>query len=235
MPEWSNGSVSKTDVLATVPRVRIPVSPPLIIYQSKGIAMKIFSVFILSILAISLCLGVSRLTLKNGQTVDCEIVKYENNKFTIKKDGKTKELPASKIRKLEFNCTEQNDEVATRPAAEPEAAVPEFAGTFDIKELKKNFYDLDGKIIRLKFTKAYDVKQTEKGMYSIDLRYENEYLTIYFPKEGYSWFENLSDRGKGKKYVFGLIKSSGNGNVPMVLAFGRTRKSSMGKADSYSW
>ncbi len=28
MPEWSNGSVSKTDVLATVPRVRIPVSPP---------------------------------------------------------------------------------------------------------------------------------------------------------------------------------------------------------------
>ena len=28
VPEWSNGAVSKTVVLATVPRVRIPVSPP---------------------------------------------------------------------------------------------------------------------------------------------------------------------------------------------------------------
>ena len=28
MPEWSNGAVSKTDVLSRVPRVRIPVSPP---------------------------------------------------------------------------------------------------------------------------------------------------------------------------------------------------------------
>jgi hypothetical protein len=28
MPEWSNGVVSKTTVRATVPRVRIPVSPP---------------------------------------------------------------------------------------------------------------------------------------------------------------------------------------------------------------
>ena len=29
MPEWSNGAVSKTVVLVTVPRVRIPLSPPL--------------------------------------------------------------------------------------------------------------------------------------------------------------------------------------------------------------
>ena len=27
MPEWSNGTVSKTVVLVTVPRVRIPLSP----------------------------------------------------------------------------------------------------------------------------------------------------------------------------------------------------------------
>ena len=29
VPEWSNGAVSKTVVRASVPRVRIPVSPPL--------------------------------------------------------------------------------------------------------------------------------------------------------------------------------------------------------------
>ena len=29
MPEWSNGAVSKTVVLSRVPRVRIPVSPPI--------------------------------------------------------------------------------------------------------------------------------------------------------------------------------------------------------------
>ena len=28
MPEWSNGTVSKTVVRATVPRVRIPLFPP---------------------------------------------------------------------------------------------------------------------------------------------------------------------------------------------------------------
>ena len=28
MPEWLNGTVSKTVVRATVPRVRIPLSPP---------------------------------------------------------------------------------------------------------------------------------------------------------------------------------------------------------------
>jgi hypothetical protein len=33
VPEWSNGAVSKTVVLVTVPRVRIPVSPPLIIMR----------------------------------------------------------------------------------------------------------------------------------------------------------------------------------------------------------
>ncbi len=29
MPEWSNGAVSKTVERASVPRVRIPVSPPI--------------------------------------------------------------------------------------------------------------------------------------------------------------------------------------------------------------
>ena len=29
MPEWSNGAVSKTVVGASLPRVRIPVSPPI--------------------------------------------------------------------------------------------------------------------------------------------------------------------------------------------------------------
>ena len=29
VPEWSNGAVSKTVVGASLPRVRIPVSPPL--------------------------------------------------------------------------------------------------------------------------------------------------------------------------------------------------------------
>lgn len=28
MPEWSNGTDSKSVVLATVPRVQIPISPP---------------------------------------------------------------------------------------------------------------------------------------------------------------------------------------------------------------
>ena len=31
MPEWSNGAVSKTVVPARVPRVRIPLSPPLFV------------------------------------------------------------------------------------------------------------------------------------------------------------------------------------------------------------
>lgn len=30
MPEWSNGTDSKSVVLATVPRVQIPISPPYI-------------------------------------------------------------------------------------------------------------------------------------------------------------------------------------------------------------
>ena len=36
VPEWSNGTVSKTVVLARVPRVRIPVSPPVLPYR-RGI------------------------------------------------------------------------------------------------------------------------------------------------------------------------------------------------------
>ena len=34
VPEWSNGAVSKTVVGASLPRVRIPVCPPPIIYKS---------------------------------------------------------------------------------------------------------------------------------------------------------------------------------------------------------
>ena len=33
VPEWSNGAVSKTVVGASLPRVRIPVSPPIIIIK----------------------------------------------------------------------------------------------------------------------------------------------------------------------------------------------------------
>ena len=33
VPEWSNGAVSKTVVGASLPRVRIPVSPPFITYN----------------------------------------------------------------------------------------------------------------------------------------------------------------------------------------------------------
>ena len=33
VPEWSNGAVSKTVEGASLPRVRIPVSPPLITYK----------------------------------------------------------------------------------------------------------------------------------------------------------------------------------------------------------
>ena len=33
VPEWSNGAVSKTVVGASLPRVRIPVSPPLMTYK----------------------------------------------------------------------------------------------------------------------------------------------------------------------------------------------------------
>ncbi len=38
VPEWSNGAVSKTVVRVSVPRVRIPVSPPL--YISHGNALR---------------------------------------------------------------------------------------------------------------------------------------------------------------------------------------------------
>ncbi len=34
MPEWSNGTVSKTVVLVTVPRVRIPVSPLILLFST---------------------------------------------------------------------------------------------------------------------------------------------------------------------------------------------------------
>ena len=33
VPEWSNGAVSKTVVGASLPRVRIPVSPPLMNFK----------------------------------------------------------------------------------------------------------------------------------------------------------------------------------------------------------
>src|SRR5690554_7956274 len=35
VPEWSNGAVSKTVVGASLPRVRIPVSPPQTMRESK--------------------------------------------------------------------------------------------------------------------------------------------------------------------------------------------------------
>lgn len=37
MPEWSNGTDSKSVVLATVPRVQIPISPP---YKIKPLEAK---------------------------------------------------------------------------------------------------------------------------------------------------------------------------------------------------
>jgi hypothetical protein len=38
VPEWSNGADSKSVVPARVPRVRIPVSPPLTKHKIKTIA-----------------------------------------------------------------------------------------------------------------------------------------------------------------------------------------------------
>ena len=42
MPEWSNGTDSKSVVLATVPRVQIPISPP---YKIKPLKAKAFRGF----------------------------------------------------------------------------------------------------------------------------------------------------------------------------------------------
>ena len=39
MPEWLNGTVSKTVVRATVPRVRIPLSPPSLAEASSAAKM----------------------------------------------------------------------------------------------------------------------------------------------------------------------------------------------------
>ena len=52
MPEWPNGTDSKSVVLATVPRVRIPISPPLL-NKMKPLKWSNISG------AFSLCLGIA--------------------------------------------------------------------------------------------------------------------------------------------------------------------------------
>ena len=47
MPEWPNGTDSKSVVLATVPRVRIPISPPLLKSPYNSIGYKGFGKAIL--------------------------------------------------------------------------------------------------------------------------------------------------------------------------------------------
>jgi hypothetical protein len=43
MPEWPNGTDSKSVVLATVPRVQIPISPPSHIKPRKSLIYGAFS------------------------------------------------------------------------------------------------------------------------------------------------------------------------------------------------
>ena len=45
MPEWPNGTDSKSVVLATVPRVQIPISPPLLLYAKPLITLPLSGVF----------------------------------------------------------------------------------------------------------------------------------------------------------------------------------------------
>ena len=46
MPEWPNGTDSKSVVLATVPRVRIPISPPYLYVKALIIQGFFVSVFL---------------------------------------------------------------------------------------------------------------------------------------------------------------------------------------------
>lgn len=50
MPEWSNGTDSKSVVLATVPRVQIPISPPYIESPCNSMSYRgfFFSVLLLA-------------------------------------------------------------------------------------------------------------------------------------------------------------------------------------------
>ena len=48
MPEWPNGTDSKSVVLATVPRVRIPISPPYLEKPYKSMIYEVVKMVICS-------------------------------------------------------------------------------------------------------------------------------------------------------------------------------------------
>ena len=59
MPEWPNGTDSKSVVLATVPRVRIPISPPYIENPCNSISCRGFFFSVVLLICITLEAGVS--------------------------------------------------------------------------------------------------------------------------------------------------------------------------------
>lgn len=59
MPEWPNGTDSKSVVLATVPRVQIPISPPYIKNPCNSMSCRGFFFSLVLLVCITLPTGIS--------------------------------------------------------------------------------------------------------------------------------------------------------------------------------
>ena len=104
-------------------------------------------------------------------------------------------------------------------------------------------YDLDDKIIRLKFHHRSEIQQKDKDWYTVNLWDDEKNIVVEFPKKAYNWFERLPDRGKSWKDFFGLVyvtklvkKHTGaEFDGAMILAVGKVKTTGMGGKNEYSW
>jgi len=81
------------------------------------------------------------------------------------------------------------------------------AGTFTPIEVMERKIDLEGQLIRLKFTSRENITQVDTEHYSTYLSGDGS-LFVIFPKEGLETMRKLSEDGSKGDSIYGVIRSS---------------------------
>jgi hypothetical protein len=81
------------------------------------------------------------------------------------------------------------------------------AGTFTATEVMERKIDLEGQLIRLKFTSRGNITQVDKEHYSTYLSGDGS-LFVIFPKEGLETMRKLSAGDSKGDSIYGVIRSS---------------------------
>jgi len=115
---------------------------------------------------------------------------------------------------------------------------PPEKGDIDLRELQKQIFDFDGKVVEIELTGASGIKKTGRDKYSVSVRFTNrqdhEYTdaTIYFIKDedgdALEFFEKLAELSWGgtRQSVYVLVEGK------TLTAIGEKYRKSKG---TYRW